>query len=156
MTSTITAKDWNLTFISSNVTQNATLVQLCYNHTALHILLFVDSYSPVSNKMGGLNKRRSPTDNLNINKRGVQIKRVGWKLFSIRSGSQLPLIMGIALAKSQSARGVFHQPAFIGDCLNISHTCLPSHVFVSFAFLMFSVFTFQEKWESLHSRLRQD
>ena len=24
--------------------------------------------------MGGLNKRRSPTDNLNINKRGVQIK----------------------------------------------------------------------------------
>ena len=27
----------------------------------------------------------------------------------------------------------------------ISHTCFPSHVFASFVFLMFSVFTFQEK-----------
>ena len=100
----------------------------------------------------------SPTDNLNINKRGggVQIKTGWvWKLFSVRSGSPLPLIMGITLAESRSARGASHQPSSMGDCLSISHACLPSHVFASFAFLMLSVFAFQEKWESLHSRLRQ-
>ena len=35
--------------------------------------------------------------------------------------------MGIALAKSQSARELSHQLAFMGSCLTISHTCLPSH-----------------------------
>ena len=86
-----------------------------------------------------------PTDNLNINKRERTKKKEGLKLFPVRSGNPLPLIMGIALAKSRSARGASHQPAFMGNCLTISHTCLPSHVFASFAFLMFSVFTFQEK-----------
>ena len=149
----------------------------------------VNIYSPVpNNRTGGLNKRRGPTNNLNINKRGAPNKRGVWKLFSAKSGNQLPLIMGIALAKfrsargashqpafmgksrsargashqpafmgkSRSARGASHQPAFMGKSLTLSHTCFPSHVFASFAFLMFSVFTFQEKWESLHSRLRQD
>ena len=111
-------------------------------------------YSPVPRRGGG------PTDNLNINKRGGPNKKGGgggvWKLLSVKSGNPLPLIMGIALAKSRSAKRASHQPPFTGECLTISHMCLPSHVFASFAFLMFSVFTFQEKWESLHSRLRQD
>ena len=36
-------------------------------------------------------------------------------------------IMCIALAKSRSARGAFHQPAFIDNSLTIAHTlsCLP-------------------------------
>ena len=100
-------------------------------------------YSSVPSNRGG------PTDNLNINKRGVQIKRGGggvWKLFSVRSGNWLPLIMGIALAESWNARGASHQPASMGDCLSLSHTCLPSHVFASFAFLMFSVFNKFNKW----------
>ena len=58
-------------------------------------------------------------------------------MFLVRSGNLLPLIMGIALAKSQSKREASHQPAFMGECLTISHTCLPSHMFASFAFLMF-------------------
>ena len=33
--------------------------------------------------------------------------------------------MRIASAKSQSARGASHQPAYMGSCLTISHTCLP-------------------------------
>ena len=33
--------------------------------------------------------------------------------------------MLIASAKSQSMRGAFHQPVFMGSCLTISHTCLP-------------------------------
>ena len=33
--------------------------------------------------------------------------------------------MQIALAKSRSARGAFHQPAFKGNCLTISHTSFP-------------------------------
>ena len=35
------------------------------------------------------------------------------------------LKMLIALAKSRSARGASHQPAFMSGCLTISHTCLP-------------------------------
>ena len=55
--------------------------------------------------------------------------------------------MGIALAKSQSARELSHQLAFMGSCLTISHTCLPSHVFASFAFLMFTFLGVQKrKW----------
>ena len=100
-------------------------------------------YSAVPNNGGGRGLIKmgegGPTDNLNINKQGVQIR----KLFSVRSGNTLPLIMGIVLAKSQSARVASHQPDFIGDCLTTSHKCLPSHGFASFAFLMFSVFTFQ-------------
>ena len=75
----------------------------------------VNIYSPVpNNRTGGLNKRRGPTNNLNINKRGAPNKRGVWKLFSAKSGNQLPLIMGIALAKFRSARGASHQPAFMG------------------------------------------
>ena len=32
--------------------------------------------------------------------------------------------MVIALAKPRSTRGPSHQPAFMGSCLTISHTCL--------------------------------
>ena len=78
------------------------------------------------------------------------------KLFSVKSGNLLSLIMGIALAKSRSTRGASYHPALIDSCLAISHTCLLSHVFASFAFLMISVFSFQEKRESLRSRLRWD
>ena len=35
------------------------------------------------------------------------------------------IILPIPLAKSHSERGASHQPAFMSDCLNISHTCLP-------------------------------
>ena len=34
-------------------------------------------------------------------------------------------VMLIASAKSRSARGASHHPAFISGCLTISHTCLP-------------------------------
>ena len=34
-------------------------------------------------------------------------------------------MMQIASAKSHSARGSYHQSAFIGVCLTISHSCLP-------------------------------
>ena len=63
-----------------------------------------------------------------------------WRLFSVKNGNLFSLIMGIASAKSRIARGVSQQPSFMGSCLTISHTCLPSHVFASFVFLMFSVF----------------
>ena len=33
--------------------------------------------------------------------------------------------MLIASAKSRSVRGASHQTAFLGDCLTISHMCLP-------------------------------
>ena len=33
--------------------------------------------------------------------------------------------MLVASAISQSARGVLHQPVFLGSCLAISHMCLP-------------------------------
>ena len=46
-------------------------------------------------------------------------------------GCLLSLIMGMASAKFWSAKGVSHQPAFMGSCLTISHMCLPSHVFAS-------------------------
>ena len=90
-----------------------------------------------------------------INKREVPNKREGvvWKLFSVKSDSLLSLIMGIALAKSWSARGASHQLAFMSSCLSISDICLLSHVFASFAFLMLSVFSFQKMWRSLHSTI---
>ena len=34
-------------------------------------------------------------------------------------------VLLIASAKSRSARGASHQPAFMSGCLTISHTCLP-------------------------------
>ena len=34
-------------------------------------------YTPFPNNRGGLNEKGGPTDNLNINKRGVQIKGGG-------------------------------------------------------------------------------
>ena len=34
-------------------------------------------------------------------------------------------VMLITSAKSQSIRGASHQPAFMADCLTISHMCLP-------------------------------
>ena len=55
------------------------------------------SYAPVAN-----NREGCPTDDLNINKRGVQIKAgVGgggggiWKIFSVKSGNPLLLIMRV-------------------------------------------------------------
>ena len=33
-------------------------------------------------------------------------------------------IMQIALAKSRNPSGASHQPALMGSCLTISHTCL--------------------------------
>ena len=65
-----------------------------------------------------------PTGNVNINKLGEGIQVKGWgavrKLFSVKSGNPLSLIMGIASAKSRSKS-------------------LPSHLFASFVFLMFTV-----------------
>ena len=68
-------------------------------------------------------------------------------MFSVRSDNQFSLIMGITSTKIKSgrAREVFQQPAFMGSCLTISYMYLHSHVFASFAFLMFTVFFFQEK-----------
>ena len=37
-------------------------------------------------------------------------------------------------------RGASHQPVFMGSCLNGSHTCLSSHMFASFAFLVAFLF----------------
>ena len=38
----------------------------------------------------------APTDNLNINKRRVQVNGGGiWKMFSVKSGNPLSLIMGV-------------------------------------------------------------
>ena len=36
---------------------------------------------------------------------------------------KLYISMLLALDKSRSVRGASQQPAFMGDCLNISHTC---------------------------------
>ena len=86
------------------------------------------SYSPVPSNWGGgggggfLIKGGGP--NKKVGGRGL-------KLFSVRSGNPLPLFMGIALAKSQSARRASHQLAFMVQYLTISHTCLLSHVFAS-------------------------
>ena len=64
--------------------------------------------------------------------------------------------MGIALAKSQSARELSHQLAFMGSCLTISHTCLPSHVFASFAFLMFTFLGVQKrKWGAVRQKIQK-
>ena len=46
-------------------------------------------------------------------------------------------IMQIALAKSWSARGASYQPAFMGSCLTISHTCLPCLPQLVLVFLVF-------------------
>ena len=47
-------------------------------------------------------------------------KHLCWSLFLIK----LQTFRLIAPAKSWSVRGVFHQPAFMGSCLTINHTCL--------------------------------
>ena len=50
------------------------------------------------------------------------------KLLNIESNfirKAIPLIMQIVLAKSWSTRGASDQPAFMDNCLTISHTCLP-------------------------------
>ena len=41
----------------------------------------VTNYPSVPNNRWGLYKRRGPTDKLNINKQGVQIKGRVWKMF---------------------------------------------------------------------------
>ena len=44
------------------------------------------------------------------------------------AGAGLPSMVNIrqiVLAKSHIARGASHQPAFIGNCLTVSHTYLP-------------------------------
>ena len=45
-----------------------------------------------------------------------------WSDFEI---PQSFIVVLIASAKSRSARGASHYPAFISGCLTISHTCLP-------------------------------
>ena len=44
---------------------------------------------------------------------GTENRFQSWKSFSVKRGNPLSLIMGTALAKSRSARGVSHQPGFI-------------------------------------------
>ena len=54
--------------------------------------IFKNTYSLVPNNTGGLNKRGSPTNNLNINKRrGPNKAGRGevWKMFSVKSGNLL-------------------------------------------------------------------
>ena len=46
-------------------------------------------------------------------------------MFLVKSSNRFSIIMGIALAKSRTLRGVSQQPAFMGSCLTVSHTCLP-------------------------------
>ena len=41
------------------------------------------------------------------------------------SSNGVQTILLIALAKPQIARVAAHQPAFMGSCLTIRHTCLP-------------------------------
>ena len=135
---------------------------ISHNTSGWLFLIFVCKYSSVPNNgegEGGLNKREGPTNNLNINQREAPNKSGGGgglKIVLSQSGNRISLIMGITSTKSRSARGVSQQPAFMDSCLTISHTCLPFYVFASFTFLMFTVFSFQEKWESLHSRLRRN
>ena len=80
-------------------------------------------------------KGGGPTANLNINKRRVQIKGGGG------GGGGMTIVLG---QKWQPAISNYRDCGE-GSCLTISHTCLPSHLFAFFAFLMFSVFSFQEK-----------
>ena len=47
------------------------------------------------------------------------------KLCLLHFISQEPYICRLLTAKFQSARGASHQPAFVGSCLIISHTCFP-------------------------------
>ena len=37
----------------------------------------------------------------------------------------MALFRHVVSARSRSVRGAFHQPAFMGSCLTINHTCLP-------------------------------
>ena len=103
----------------------------------------------------GLNKRGGPKDNLNINKRRGSNKRGGEPENCSRSEVATTNYVD-RFGWISERKGSISPASFMDDWLYISHTCLPSHVFSSFAFLMFSVLTFQEKLESLHSRLRQD
>ena len=62
-------------------------------------------------------------------------------------------ILYIASAKSRSARGASHQPAFMNSCLTISHTCLtflPSGGTLPFWSDLFVVgwVVIWERWES--------
>ena len=101
-------------------------------HSVAHHLSYWQQWSHWQQGGGGL------TESLNINKREVQIKGGVWKLFSVKSGNALSLIMVIA----------FHGqlPAWWLLVTSVCPlTCLP------LAFLMFNVFSFQEKWECLHS-----
>ena len=53
-------------------------------------------YPPVPNNRGLLIKGGgSPADNLNINKWGVQLKGRVWKMFPIKSGNPVSLILGV-------------------------------------------------------------
>ena len=62
---------------------NGSAMKLCTEKTTLQFQI-----------MGG---GGGPTDDRNINKRGVQIKggRGVWKMFSVKSGNPLSLIMGV-------------------------------------------------------------
>ena len=61
-------------------------------------------------------KKESFRDLLDGMKRGASSRKNGFVLI---------LLSLIASAKSRSARGASHQPAFMSGCLTISHTCLP-------------------------------
>ena len=119
---------------------NSSVLFLIISQVSDFIQSFSTMYSSVPNNKGkGLNLKGA-TDKLNINKQGVHIKGGGGlKIVLCQKWQPVTLIMGTALANSWSPRGASHQPAFMGDCLTVSHMCVPSHVFASFAFLMFIV-----------------
>ena len=74
-----------------------------------------------------LKRRGGPTDNLNINKRGVQTKG---------RGSENCARSEVATRSERGARGASHQLAFMGNCLTISHTFLSLLQFWCVVFLL--------------------
>ena len=54
-------------------------------------------------------------------------------------------ILQIALAKYQSSRRAFHQPAFLSSCLTISHICMPC-LLVDELVLVFYGFSSMRSW----------
>ena len=64
---------------------------------------------------GCLNKRWSPTDNLNINKRRSPNKREGLKVVLRQKWQPVLINYGDCFGKFQSVRGVSQQAAFMGS-----------------------------------------
>ena len=115
------------------------------------VVLMFWQYSPVpNNRGGGFNKMGGGgggglTDTLNINKQGSPNERGVWKLFWARNGKPLPLITGIAVAKSLSWATAW----LLVTCV-CPVTCLPLLHFWCLVSLLFM------KNESLYSRLKED